>query len=75
MKNLETYRYEKSKNEEINLLNDTFHDVKLITANDDLLPFIKIPKSLEFRLYPGTSAIMGIPSGTGLIVPRKKRVK
>ena len=61
----------KNQSKEIDLLNDTFHDVKLITANNDLLPFIKIPKSLEFRLYPRTSAIVKIPSGIGIIISRK----
>jgi hypothetical protein len=57
--------------EETNLLNDAFHDVELITANDDFLPFIKIPESLEFGFYPGTSATGRIPSGIGVIISRK----
>ena len=60
----------KNQSEEIDLLNDAFHDVKLITTNNDLLPFVKIPKSLEFRLYPGTSATVKIPSGIGIIISR-----
>lgn len=40
-----------------NLLQHSLHDVKLITANDDLLSLIKSPERLELRLDSGPGSI------------------